>query len=173
MNRLLITCGILLFGLMSHNLLACSCAGESTVEGEFKSSDIVLSGKVINSINEWVPDSSEIKYMTEFGISIDSLDKRLIGQYFRKVQILIETLYKGKVNNDTLTIYTGMGGGDCGYHFNVGQKYILYADSDSYFASFNKDQEFPDGENIYWTNICSRTQEYNRKEANTLEKLKK
>jgi hypothetical protein len=173
MNKLLVFCGLLLIGFTSQKVIACSCAGESTIEGGFKSADIVVSGLVISSVNEWIADSSEILELNELGISIDSLDKRLFGQYFRKVQIVIDELYKGKVDSDTITIYTGLGGGDCGFHFNIGRKYILYGDSNSYLGSYDNNRKYRDDKNIFWTNICTRTQEYNRQEANSLEKLKK
>jgi len=173
MTRILTTIAVLLFGFTNKTAIACSCAGESTVEVGYKSADIVASGQVISFETEWLPDSTRIKEMVELGFPAESLDKRLNGNYLRKVLILVDTVYKGKIRNDTLTIYTGMGGGDCGFRFKEGQKYIIYGDTNSYFGDFFKDQEFPDGQNVYWTNICTRTQEHNRKEINELEKMKK
>lgn len=172
MNRLLTIFGILLVGLISPKAIACACMGGSTVEEGFKGADIVASGQVISSTTVWIPDFVRIKEMTKLGIPVDSLDKRLNGYYLKKVQILIDTLYKGKVANDTLTIYTGMGAGDCGYSFKEGQKYIVYGDSDSYFGDLIKDQELKSDQDIYWTNICTRTQQHNKKEAKALEKIK-
>lgn len=173
MKRVLTILGILVFGLTSKTVLACSCIGESTVEGAYKSSDIVVSGQVISTTDEYLPDSARIKEMVALGIPADKLDKRLNGFYLKKVLIKVETVFKGQTTSDTLTIYTGVGGGDCGYKFKAGQKYVIYGDTKSYFADFSKNQDFPNGQNVYWTNICTRTQEHNRTEIKELEKIKK
>jgi hypothetical protein len=172
MKRILTILGLFLFGLTSQKATACSCVGESTVEGGYKSADVVATGEIINIETEWLPDSTKIKEMVELGFPADSLDKRLNGYYLKNVLVKVENVYKGNATTDTLTIYTGMGGGDCGFRFTEGQKYVIYGDTDSYFGDFFKDQEFPDGQNVYWTNICTRTQEHNRKEIKELEKLK-
>jgi hypothetical protein len=173
MKRVLTILGILVFGLTSKTVLACSCIGESTVEGAYKSSDIVVSGQVISMADEYLPDSARIKEMVALGIPADKLDKRLNGFYLKKVLIKVETVFKGQTTSDTLTIYTGVGGGDCGYKFKAGQKYVIYGDTKSYFADFSKNQDFPNGQNVYWTNLCTRTQEHNRTEIKELEKIKK
>jgi len=172
MNKLLAIIGTLLIGLVNQQAIACSCVGESTVEGGFRNADIVASGQVISTTTEWFPDSTRIREMVKLGFPADSLDKRLHGYYLKKVQILIETLYKGKVASHTLTIYTGIGGGDCGFHFEEGQKYIIYSEADSYFGNFFKGKKFPNGQDVYWTNICTRTQEHNRTEIKELERIK-
>jgi hypothetical protein len=173
MKRVLTILGILVFGLTSKTVLACSCIGESTVEGAYKSSDIVVSGQVISTTDEYLPDSARIKEMIALGIPADKLDKRLNGFYLKKVLIKVETIFKGQITNDTFTIYTGVGGGDCGYRFKAGQKYIIYGDTKSYLADFSQNQDFPNGQNVYWTNICTRTQEHNRNEIKELERIKK
>ena len=173
MKRILIILGLLIFVLTSKTALACSCVGESSVEGGYKSSDIVVSGQVISTTDEYLPDSMSIKEMVALGIPADKLDKRLNGYYLKKILIKVETVFKGQMTSDTLTIYTGVGGGDCGYRFKTGQKYVIYGDTKSYLADFSQNQDFPNGQNVYWTNICTRTQEYNLTEIKELEKIKK
>lgn len=172
MIRIVTILGILFFGLTSQKSTACSCVGESTVKGGYENADIVATGQIISIETEWLPDSARIKEMVELGFPADSLDKRLTNYYFKKVLVKVDNIYKGNTTIDTLVIYTGMGGGDCGFRFKEGQSYVIYGDIKSYFGDFNKEQEFPKGQDIYWTNICSRTQEYNRKEIKELEKLK-
>ena len=162
---------LLLFVLISQKATACSCVGESTVLGGYKSADIVVTGEIISIETEWLPDSTRIKEMVDLGFPADSLDKRLIGYYLKKVLVKVNNVYKGNSITDTLTIYTGMGGGDCGFRFTERQKHVIYGVTDSYFGDFFKDQKLTDGQNIYWTNICTRTQEHNRMEIKELEKL--
>lgn len=173
MKRALTILGILVFGLMSENVFGCSCVGESTVKGAYKNSDIVVSGQVRSTTDEYLPDSASIKEMIALGIPVDKLDKRLNGYYLKKVLIRVDTVFKGQMTSDTLIIFTGVGGGDCGYRFKVGQKYIIYGNTKSYFADFSKNQDFPNGQNVYWTNICTRTQEHNQTEIKELKKIKR
>ena len=146
---------------------ACSCIGERTVKEGYKNADIIVNGKVLSIKTDWFSFSRRIKENE----NADSIDKRLNGYYLKKVLVKKRTMYKEKAISDTLTIYTGMGGGDCGFKFKQGCKYIIYGDSESYLGDFFK--ELPDGQNIYWTNICTRTQVYNLKEIKELEKIKK
>ncbi len=173
MKRILTILGFLIFGLTSKTALACSCVGQNTVKDEYRSSDIVISGQVISTTKEYFPDSASIKEMVALGIPADKLDKRLNGHYLTKVLIKVETVFKGQTTSDTLTIYTGMGGGDCGFRFKIDQKYIVYGDTKSPFGGSSKDKNFPNGQNVCWTNICTRTQEHNQTEINELEKIKK
>lgn len=163
----------MIFGLTCEPVFACSCVGESTVESAYNRSDIVVSGQVISTKDEYHPDSASIKEMITLGIPADKLDKRLNGHSLKKVLIKVDTVFKGQTTSDTLTIFTGVGGGDCGYRFKAGQKYIIYGNTKSYFGNFSKNQDVPDGQNVYWTNICTRTQEYNQNEIKELEKIKK
>lgn len=173
MKRVVTILSVLIFGLTSKTVFACSCVGESSVEGAYKNSDIVISGQVISLTDEYLPDSASIKEMIALGIPAEKIDKRLNGYYLKKVLIKVDRVFKGQTTSDTLTIYTGVGGGDCGYRFKAGQKYIIYGDTKSYLSDFSKNPDFPKGQNVYWTNICARTQEHNQTEIKELEKIKK
>jgi hypothetical protein len=48
------------------------------------------------------------------------------------------------VNAAQIEVRTGMGGGDCGYEFNLGERYLVY-------AGFNSEN------GVYGTSICTRT----------------
>jgi hypothetical protein len=61
------------------------------------------------------------------------------------------------MSRDTVEIYTGLGGGDCGVRFEIGKEYIVYGKKSTYFGQKNNDFTFPKGKNIFWTDICSRT----------------
>ena len=67
-------------------------------------------------------------------------------------------MIKGKPQQETFTIYTGMGNGDCGFGFSEGGRYIIY-------ANLSADKE-------YWTSICSRTQTFRKNELQQLEEWK-
>src|SRR5215510_11917759 len=59
------------------------------------------------------------------------------------VRFSVEQAFKG-ISGEEVEIATGMGGGDCGYHFKDGERYIVYA-----FRSGN------DKSHLY-TGICNR-----------------
>lgn len=153
MKQILIISAFLYFGLTSKNLFACSCIGESNIKNAYENSNIVFVGQIINTeIEEWN------------------------GFYLTKVLVKSESVFKGLEAYDTLTIYTGAGGGDCGYNFLTGRKYIIYGNTEDSFQIFYRelfDNDFPNGQNIYWTNICTRTKEYNKEEIKQLDKIKK
>ena len=62
--------------------------------------------------------------------------------YFRRVSLDVTEVFRGEVPK-SLPLYTGQGGGDCGYEFSVGESYLIYA------------HRVPTGE--LTTGICSRT----------------
>jgi hypothetical protein len=133
MKKLVLT---LIFVAFSAVAYCCSCIGESTVEGEFQSSDVVLKGKVI---------SKRI---------IDVSDTTMPGYTFHEAEykFRVLTLYKGQVKQDTLTIITGLGGGDCGYPFEMGKEYVVYSFFDSYIYSRGNTTH-----GVLYTHICTRT----------------
>lgn len=92
---------------------ACSCAEPNSVHEELEQSSAVFQGKVME-----IKDSS----------------------HTRKVLFEVKESWKG-IEQTQIIVVTGMGSGDCGYDFNIGQEYLVYAK----------------GEQSLSTNICDRT----------------
>ncbi|HEX6188568.1 MAG TPA: hypothetical protein VFZ40_10845 [Pyrinomonadaceae bacterium] len=61
--------------------------------------------------------------------------------YMLKVTLIVENSWKERLPKEVV-LFTGRGGGDCGYRFEVGEDYLVYA----YF-----------GGTALGTNICQRT----------------
>lgn len=57
------------------------------------------------------------------------------------VKFRVERVWKGKLSKEVI-IFTGNGGGDCGYHFEARESYLVYASGSNESLS---------------TNICQRT----------------
>lgn len=150
------------------DIYACNCQGESTVKGAIKSSDFVIVGEIISRDFIDIPDSVMIRQNFN-----DSLAHKNYPYVHRisKYKIQIEKIYKGISVKDTMEIYTGNSGGDCGYRFNIGEKYIVYGNKETYFGMVNNDYDYPKGENCIWTNICMRTTYYYESEINEIEKI--
>ena len=110
------------FVLNASDVFACSCSLETgnksikeKVKEAHKDSTAVFVGEVIDIIQKPDVYSVEVKFKIE-----KSWDNKSLKE---------------------VTIFTGRGGGDCGYKFEVGKKYLVYAYGNKELA----------------TNICTRT----------------
>ncbi len=162
MKRLITIIIILTYG---NCLIACSCWGESSVKQAIKNSDAVITGTILSKETVVVIDSTIIKLFKD-----DTLSHDLFKVYTAKYRFEVESIYKGKFSTDTLTIYTGVGGGDCGNRFAIGGKYIIYGNKNTYFQFVGSPTKEKD---VLWTNICTRTRAFNLKEIEAIEKIRK
>ncbi|MEP6945867.1 MAG: hypothetical protein ABJA02_08120 [Acidobacteriota bacterium] len=131
---------LILFGLASaENAFACSCVAspdpaETQIRAAFSNSEAIFSGKVVE-IKESPADPT-----------------RMI------VRIKLAHSWKGSAKRE-IFISTAKESSMCGYLFQVGQKYLVYANQ-------NK--------NDLWVQNCSRTAVFSDKgDANYLSKLKR
>lgn len=129
---------------------------------------MVIVGTIISKEFVTLVDSSALKLIqNDSDITKKSfLYETVVARY----KLAMTATYKGKITADTVEIYTGVGNGDCGLRFVVGRDYIVYGSTETYFGQRNNDWQFPNGRNIYWTNICSRTFLKNSIEIADLEK---
>ena len=103
---------IILLGSFPSITSACSCAELPSVEEEFERSQAVFSGKVV-----------------------DVREKRSIKGYQTKsVLFEVTNTWKG-VKQSQMIITTGQGGESCGFHFNEGQEYLVYANESTMYGA--------------------------------------
>ena len=69
------------------------------------------------------------------------------GRFGKTVTMEVSTTWKG-IKEKTVTVFTGLGGGDCGYAFQVDKSYLVYA-----YQSKDRDGKL----GPLSTNICTRT----------------
>jgi|SRR5688572_29763691 len=143
-------CTAILFTLLAHTspAKACSCVADVTLHNNFASHDAVFTGKVVRIVDNYAPYFSTVDYILyRLGYSFYFFDhfvhndaRRLgFGVFFKVINS-----WKG-VEKSFVEVNTGRGGGDCGYTFEMGKEYLVYA---SYAYGI------PDN---YWvTGICSR-----------------
>lgn len=161
---------LLLFSSFSGQLFACSCIGQRTVEEEVKYADAVVVGTVLSKQLITLTDSTMLKMFPNDTIMRNSpMSKMTIARY----DLLVQDIYKGKISQDTLVIFTGLGGGDCGIRFEIGKKYIVYGENETYFGQVNNDFKFPKAKNTFWTYNCLRTTAYFQDEITEIEKYAK
>lgn len=70
------------------------------------------------------------------------------GESYRLVSLSVDRDYQG-AGHDKVTLITGIGGGDCGFDFRMGEKYLVYARPDE------------SGKSLF-TSICSNTDTIDR-----------
>lgn len=147
------------------SILACTCIGEGSVESEYKKSDLVVIGEVINvkTIKIWSDTSFAIRnYHVEtdtFSLEQNKLKEELYSIRMQEFTIIVDTSFKGSHPNDTLKIWTGIGDGDCGFPFMIQKKYLIYAQAEYKINYIEKKlgRTKEELEGIYRTDICRRT----------------
>ena len=137
---------LLIFLFSISTSFACSCIGKSGIRKEIKSTDVIVLGKVIKKSESTFqdPEFPEIKIQNIM------------------YEILITKKFKGKVETDYVTIFSGVGNGDCGINLEIGKEYIIYANQTEYLSLNLK---------LLETNICTRTKLSNPKEVNTIDRI--
>ena len=120
----------------------CSCVEPRPPDEAFVRTDAVFVGQVMEDGNSlW--DQIQKEIAQAYDQFVPPLPHtRVIGLYERDVSFLVQDSWRG-VNTTEVTVRTGSGGGDCGYNFQQGQQYLLYA------------SHSPDGD--LYASICTRT----------------
>lgn len=148
MKQVFLLLSILLLSL--SNSEGCTCIGSDTIQ-VIPSKQIVVSGTIISNEIVELPLLDTVMYPNSPG--------------FREAHysMVVDRVYNGKRVADTIEIQTGMGGGDCGFSFTIGQSYIVFASS--------KPERFFRANRIIKTNICTHTQLYSKETENRIIEL--
>ena len=109
----------LLGGTQAGEAYACSCAGTSTVEGQFAESDAVFSGEMVRGgIEDPDPEDGAMEGGIEF--RVDGSWKGFPGS--SAVVYGQDTMYYGELEEGKM--YTS---NSCAYPFEKGERYLVYA----------------------------------------------
>lgn len=104
------------FCALTTEAFACTCSFPQEVAEEYKERDLVIIGKVLSK--QWVETEKSGFYLVEFEP---------------------KEVFKGELvnTNDTVLIQTGPRGPGCGFWFEEGKTYSVYAnkENDSYTTS--------------------------------------
>lgn len=107
---------IFIFGIGKLEIFACTCkyplnlTEKEKIEGSFKGADFVFTGKVIKVFQKQFREGKDIYLEGENTVVLE-----IIGDF------------KNNIKKKLITIKTGLGGGDCGFPFEKGKKYLVYA----------------------------------------------
>jgi 5-hydroxyisourate hydrolase-like protein (transthyretin family) len=116
------------FGVMTAATQACSCAGQAAPCEGYGSASAVFAGTVIGTRQLEKPKPED-------------RDKWYWSRVFK---FSVEQSFLGDTGTE-VEVFTGNGGGDCGYGFRIGERYLVYA-----YRSQNR----------LVTTICSRTRPF-------------
>lgn len=145
---------LILFFIFSINeTFACSCIkmNESLskkVEKAFTQADLIISGKVV-----------EIKIVNK--ARMKSSADPIIYRFE-----IIKTI-KGKIEKEIIEITSETSGASCGYKFELGKSYLVYARKSTHFAKMTKN------ESDFVTSLCDRNQKLSKVHKKELRKLEK
>jgi hypothetical protein len=165
----ILMCAVLCYVSLAETF-ACDCKGQATVENAIKNSSLVVTGTVISKILVAVTDSHQIVSFTDDSLKQNTFRYTTI---MTKCKVRVGELFKGTISSDTLTIFTGTGGPDCGKEFIVGEKYIIYSAEKAYSKQKYNDLIYSLGKNIFWTDKCTRTTQYDSEEIFEIKKFEK
>lgn len=141
---------------------ACKCSGPGTVKASFDKASVVFTGTVLrieyHGLSETIdPDSLALARSLPHEGSKNFLDTPVV----LKAIMVVTNDFKGVTKSDTVVVYTGIRGATCGFKFEPGKEYTVYAATESYMYSFYRlDRPRFRGfgrKGTYWTSICSRT----------------
>jgi len=111
MRQVVVLLGLIItFALASATVNACTCAGSDTPCESFGSADAVFVGTAVSA-----RDNERKKENRE---DIDWTP--------RAFKFSVEQAYLGIAGTE-VEVSTGYGGGDCGYQFKLGERYLVYA----------------------------------------------
>lgn len=154
---------------------ACSCLSGSTEASiaSIKRSDLVVKGKIIAVT---LFDEYDTVGQTSANIPFDISKNGYLLRKLKRYTLVVENRYKTPARlKDTIEIITGIGDGDCGFQFQVGGEYIVFATSwRQKRASIRRkkrrivEQIIP---GAFSTNICQPTQMANPAVEERIKKL--
>jgi hypothetical protein len=161
---------------MFTELLACKCEGPFSIEKEYPRAKVVFLGQVLKveyvGLGETMhPDSLLIARKLAAAKNTEAfLDSPIV----LKASFLVKKEYKGQLQVDTLTIYTGYWSASCGFNFKANKEYLVYGVDYSLPYSFlqlnNERVNRFTKKHTYWTHYCMRTTEDIHQEQTLLTK---
>lgn len=114
--RVLLIVAVLVSLFRPKTAHACSCIEPDSPATSFPRAGAVFHGRVR------AVDDTPLRWVGGLMPLPDVFD----NLYYQRVRLDVIESWKG-VTTTSATVLTGYGGGDCGYHFNAGDEYIVYA----------------------------------------------
>lgn len=166
-----------LFFLIVSKIEACICEDPGSVAQAYRDTEIIVHGRVLQKslvTYESSMDEKRVASIRNNFMGDDSKLKLLKAEYIIKVDVEVLKVFKGKISEATITIFTTKTGASCGYTgFEECEDFIIYASSRSHAFWIFDNQYGLEKNNTFWTNNCTRTAEYDVSEAKELNNILK
>ena len=156
MKQIVIILAVLFIGTIQS--IACDCKEVKSIEEEYAFSKAVVTGKIISKEQVVLTDSKIVEY--------NPSSKPYNGRLIVKYQLVLVESIKGNFKTDTIDIYTGMGGPDCGVNFDIGKEYLVYG-----IEGIDNEKTFTVEGLSLWTINCLRTKLSDNSEVEKLKQL--
>lgn len=130
----------------NDNANACTCGASNTMSEAFNS-DLIFKGTVLNSRFE------------------NQKSKRFINMIYT---IQVEKIYKGHYKSKIIEIISPSSDEECGFEFDLNKQYIIYSWNKREYSIIHN---LP--KNSFYTNKCTRTNQYQVKEEVEIKKFKR
>ena len=129
--------------------MTCTCIGKQTVKEAVKEADAVFVGIVLSEkmINIADPVST-----IPFAGKSDQNTDHFRNRYVKCYMFLVHSVCKGHITGGIVSVFTGIGGDDCGVKFETGRKYIVFGSKESYLGDENDNFKYAESSNIFCTN---------------------
>lgn len=137
---------------------ACSCVSVGSVKENYKYSDLIFKGTPIKREIVLIDSENRERIVPENWMPLIYPKGKIMARY----TVNSIEYFKGALKTRMVYIYTGLGGGDCGVYFKIGDIYVIYADNSN---EKNKSKA------MFGTSICSRTTRDHVRESSELRKL--
>ena len=160
-----------------YSAKACKCQGSESVKEEYQQTSVIVSGKVLSKSYVSYESTLTTEQLELIREEYDSNGiNKLKLESVIKIELEINYIYKGTGIEDKITIYTSKLGASCGYlGFKIGQDFITYLAPNSYLDPIyripSKTNIGTQSRNVFWTNHCRRTMDFDEMEDKQLREL--
>jgi hypothetical protein len=174
-SKLILTTILLIFWEQGY---ACKCNGPGTVKESFKSSELIIYGKVVRRDTVVLSKTINEGEAKEVRARLKDEKQRLQDfemTYVLRIELEIIEKFKGDRVRKSIVIYTPLLSASCGYRFEEGKEYIVYASKNNFLSFIFKEESENKKykkDNAYWTSHRTRTTEYTKLEEDELKVLR-
>ena len=161
----LLVCVCSLFLTKSH---ACTCVkiGKITTKSSYNSSKFVMHGLVLEIKEAEIQDTMLYNTLIEHGISSQNIPENFIKSPIKQITFKVIYNYKKFQIQDTISILTGFDGAACGVGFEINKEYLVFSSSNEPCIPPKTRHQ------IIWTDTCTETKLFSKKENKKLIRLK-
>jgi hypothetical protein len=148
---------LMLITTQTAAVFACNCDGAAELKESIDHSQIVFKGTVISK-------TSAVN-LAPYGIVTtgDLSNKKGFDYQWTQtptavITIKIDKIYKGKSVSKTITILTPITGASCGFRFEIGRTYTIFATTNE--NALTTIERKSTNDTTYFTNDCSATHDW-------------